>query len=107
MLYEVITLRVSEDAQTGSTITFRFEVEDTGIGIAPDAQPKLFNAFEQADNSMSRKYGGTGLGLAITKRLAELMGGTVGMHSRFETHSYTGWMLVILALLLPASAMLV
>ena len=76
-----ITLRanvVSEDAETA---TLRFEVSDTGIGLAPDAIGRLFHAFEQADNSMTRKYGGTGLGLAITRRLAELMGGSAGVDS--------------------------
>ena len=76
-----ITLRVMEAAKTDKTVTLRFEVEDTGIGIAPEAQPKLFGAFEQADNSTTRKYGGTGLGLAITKRIAEVMGGTAGVTS--------------------------
>ncbi|MBK9443425.1 MAG: response regulator [Comamonadaceae bacterium] len=59
----------------------RFEVQDTGIGIAPEAMSRLFSAFEQADNSMTRKYGGTGLGLRITQRLAELMGGAAGASS--------------------------
>jgi PAS domain S-box-containing protein len=76
-----ITLRVKEEAQTDESTTLRFEVEDTGIGIAPEALAKLFSAFEQADNSTTRKYGGTGLGLAVTKKIAEVMGGTAGATS--------------------------
>lgn len=76
-----ITLRVKEEAQTDETATLRFEVEDSGIGIASETLPKLFAAFEQVDNSTTRKYGGTGLGLPITKKIAELMGGTAGVTS--------------------------
>ncbi|MDE2439756.1 MAG: response regulator, partial [Betaproteobacteria bacterium] len=68
-----------DDDATSSVV--RFEVRDTGIGIAPDVLCKLFSAFEQADNSITRKYGGTGLGLAITKKLAEIMGGDSGVES--------------------------
>jgi signal transduction histidine kinase/CheY-like chemotaxis protein len=60
----------------------RFSVNDTGCGVPHDAESRLFNSFEQADNSISRKYGGTGLGLAICKQLAELMHGSVGMDNR-------------------------
>ena len=76
-----ITLRVTQDAETDDTATLRFEVEDTGIGISPEAQSRLFTTFEQADNSTTRQYGGTGLGLAITKKIAELLGGTAGVTS--------------------------
>ncbi len=75
------TLRTVAQEETAGHVVVRFEVQDTGIGIAPGAMPRLFTAFEQADNSMTRKYGGTGLGLAITRRLAELMGGEVGADS--------------------------
>jgi len=62
-------------------VLIRFEVEDTGIGMEPEAVARLFTTFEQADRSTSRRFGGTGLGLAITRQLAELMGGSVGVES--------------------------
>jgi CheY-like chemotaxis protein len=76
-----VTLRAILQEETAESVMLRFEVQDTGIGITPQAMSRLFSAFEQADNSMTRKYGGTGLGLAITRRLAELMGGKVGANS--------------------------
>ena len=90
-----ITLRVKEEAQKDETVTLRFEVEDTGVGIAPEACLKLFGAFEQADNSTTRKYGGTGLGLAITKKIAEIMGGTAGVNS-IEGQGSTFWFTAVL-----------
>jgi PAS domain S-box-containing protein len=77
----VVRLRVATVEEDADSALLRFEVEDEGIGVAPDVLPRLFTAFEQADNSTTRKYGGTGLGLAITKKLAELMGGSAGAHS--------------------------
>ncbi|HMV54912.1 MAG: PAS domain S-box protein [Rhodocyclaceae bacterium] len=75
----IVRLRLLEDAARFAVL--RFEVEDTGVGIAPEAMARLFASFEQADNSTTRKYGGTGLGLAITRKLALLMGGDAGADS--------------------------
>jgi len=76
-----ITLRVVLETEGADGALLRFEVRDTGIGITPDTLSRLFNAFEQADNSTTRKYGGTGLGLAITRKIAQLMGGDAGASS--------------------------
>ncbi|MEY4749434.1 MAG: hypothetical protein RIQ60_1648 [Pseudomonadota bacterium] len=76
-----VTLSVSCLEQDEHTALLRFEVQDTGVGIEPEALPRLFTAFEQADNSTTRRYGGTGLGLAITRKFAQLMGGDAGAQS--------------------------
>ena len=78
----VITVRVSAAEQDGDSVLARIDVEDQGIGISPEQQAMLFQAFTQADGSMTRKYGGSGLGLVISKRLANLMGGDVGVVSQ-------------------------
>ncbi|MDY0036754.1 MAG: response regulator [Zoogloea oleivorans] len=88
-----VTLRVRlVDVDAGSAV-LRFEVQDSGIGIPEDALPRLFAAFEQADNTMTRRYGGTGLGLAITRKLAERMGGAAGASSTLGQGS-TFWFTV-------------
>lgn len=76
-----ITIRARLLEETDDATLLRFEVEDTGIGVAPEQLSRLFLAFEQADSSTTREHGGTGLGLAITKRLARLMGGDAGATS--------------------------
>ena len=76
-----ISLLGSVDEETGDSVLARFTVRDTGIGIAPEHLHRLFEAFEQADSSTTRKYGGTGLGLRINRHLAQMMGGAVGVDS--------------------------
>jgi hypothetical protein len=69
-------------AEDGHRLQLKFEVSDSGVGIAPEQQGALFQAFEQADASTTRRHGGTGLGLALTRKIAGLMGGEAGMSSR-------------------------
>ena len=84
----VISARVIEESD--HDVLMRFSVRDTGVGLTPDQQNRLFQSFQQADTSTSRKYGGTGLGLAISKQLAQLMHGDVGVESEFGQGS-TFW----------------
>ncbi|MBV8621012.1 MAG: PAS domain-containing protein [Curvibacter sp.] len=76
-----VVIQVRKASETPTEVDLRLEVHDTGIGLSDEQAQKLFQSFQQADNSTTRKYGGTGLGLAISKRLAALMGGEVGVHS--------------------------
>ena len=76
-----VTTRLHRLSSAEGIVTLRLSVTDTGIGISPDVQARLFTPFSQADSSTSRTYGGTGLGLSIVSRLAELMGGEVGLTS--------------------------
>ena len=91
-----IVLRAQLLAEDDAGLLIRFEVQDTGVGIAPDVVPKLFAAFEQADASITRRFGGTGLGLAITRHLAQMMGGETGVES-VPGRGSTFWFTVHLA----------
>jgi CheY-like chemotaxis protein/HPt (histidine-containing phosphotransfer) domain-containing protein len=76
-----VTLKVLPLATLDDSLTLRFEVSDTGIGISPEAQARIFHSFSQADSSTTRKFGGTGLGLSIAKQLVHMMGGEIGVES--------------------------
>ncbi|MGE5453425.1 MAG: ATP-binding protein [Acidobacteriota bacterium] len=98
-----VTLRCRVEQEYSDSVLMRFEVQDQGIGISAAAVPRLFTPFEQADNSMTRKYGGAGLGLTITRRLAELMGGSAGVESVLGEGS-TFWFTVRLKKGFPKAA---
>jgi signal transduction histidine kinase len=91
--YGSIVLTAQVVSSVGADIAVLFSVADTGVGIAANLLGQIFEPFEQADVSIARRYGGTGLGLAITRRLAELMGGEVGVQSQLGLGS-TFWLTV-------------
>ncbi|HEY1289657.1 MAG TPA: response regulator [Burkholderiales bacterium] len=76
-----VTVHVSVQAETEAMVRLKFSIRDTGVGIAPEAQSKIFESFAQADESTTRRFGGTGLGTTIAKQLVGLMGGRIGLES--------------------------
>ena len=76
-----VVVRIQPQHHSHGRIKLRFEITDTGLGLTPEQTQKLFQPFMQADTSSSRKFGGTGLGLAISRKIIELMGGRIGVHS--------------------------
>jgi len=76
-----VTLHVSAQAETTNAVRLKFSIRDTGMGIAPEAQAKIFDSFTQADESTTRRFGGTGLGTTIARQLVRLMGGKIGLES--------------------------
>ena len=76
-----VTVHVSSQGETENGVRLKFSVRDTGIGIAPEAQQRIFESFTQADQTTTRRFGGTGLGTTIAKQLVELMNGRIGLES--------------------------
>ncbi|SCK24282.1 PAS domain S-box protein [Vogesella sp. LIG4] len=83
----LVQLRISTQSRTEDRLQLRFAVKDTGIGISPEQQARIFDGFTQAEASTTRRYGGTGLGLVISQRLVQLMGGQLQLESQLGTGS--------------------
>jgi two-component system sensor histidine kinase RpfC len=90
-----VTVHVSLQEETESAVRLKFSVRDTGVGISPEAQQRIFESFTQADQSTTRRFGGTGLGTTIAKQLVELMGGRIGLESAVGLGS-TFWFEILL-----------
>ncbi|MDL2279392.1 response regulator [Desulfovibrio sp. OttesenSCG-928-G11] len=91
-----VTLRVEREKEDEAKVALRILVTDTGIGMAEEQLARLFNPFEQADGSISRKYGGTGLGLSISRRIAEMLGGSIEVQSALGKGSTFNFTLTVL-----------
>jgi len=76
-----VTVHLSVQAENDASVRLKFSIRDTGVGIAPEAQSKIFESFTQADQSTTRRFGGSGLGTTIAKQLVQLMGGRIGLES--------------------------
>jgi two-component system sensor histidine kinase/response regulator len=90
-----ICIRIQVQDESEGNVKLYFEVRDTGVGISEEQKERLFKSFQQADSSISRRYGGTGLGLAISKKLAQMMSGEVGVESELgegSTFWFTAWL---------------
>ncbi|MBW4687255.1 MAG: response regulator [Komarekiella atlantica HA4396-MV6] len=98
-----VVLRAELRSQTSTTVTIHFAVTDTGLGISPEDQRRLFTPFTQVDASTTRKFGGTGLGLAICKQLVSLMGGIIGVESQIGQGSKFWFEVTFIKQLQPVS----
>ena len=101
-----VRLHIAVEEVRDDATVLRFAVIDTGIGISPEQQARLFRSFQQADESTTRRYGGTGLGLAIAKRLADMMGGAVGLDSEIGTGSTFWFSVPLVTVSSPAASAL-